>query len=614
MSNKWKALGVLIFVLISYVVWNQSHAGEPEYQPLGEGSKDQEIKNIEAFTKLYGYIRYFHPSDEVAELDWNTFAVYGVEEVKSARDQFELKDKLEDLFKPIAPTIDIYRDSKNSNISTISKDGEQRVFWQHKGLGTTESTLNKSKRVYQQISSNELIDPLFQRYPKDGERAEVSLGQGIQASVPLILHSKQGQTIGSTEESKQQFDKLKQNLQEININVYDVEKIEGKWAGITIAWNAIKHFYPYLDEVDAHWDKELTTTLKSVKEVKDTSQYVNEINRMLVPLKDGQANAQTGQPPIYTLPINVQWVDKELTVVNTRDNSDFKVGDVLLSRDGLSVDQFVKREKEVISGSSHWRQYVSGKRFIQDQTTTTSEFNVRRDGQTITIKDKFSERRVHITQPGNIDEYHRPEGFKELKKGFWYVNALGVKMNQTPLEDHIMDLTQAEGIILDFRGAPFGHLMDLIPHIIDETNQLSTHKQPHILYPVHIDKEKTYSRNSFRIKPKSPNIDAPIIFLVDHSSSSGAESFLKFFEEAEIGEFVGRPSRGAIGYLNRIQLPNYINVSFTGTKVITDEGEEQFHANGIEPDYPVEPSRRAILEEKDVFIEKALEVLESKQK
>ncbi|MYL51844.1 hypothetical protein GLW08_00680 [Pontibacillus yanchengensis] len=69
-----------------------------------------------------------------------------------------------------------------------------------------------------------------------------------------------------------------------------------------------------------------------------------------------------------------------------------------------------------------------------------------------------------------------------------------------------------------------------------------------------------------------------------------------------------------MGYNTQIQLPNYINVYFTGTHVGTEEGEKLLHMNGIEPDYTVGPSIETIKEGEDEVINKALEVLEDKQK
>ena len=35
------------------------------------------IPALEAFARLYGCVRYFHPGDEAAALDWDRFAVLG---------------------------------------------------------------------------------------------------------------------------------------------------------------------------------------------------------------------------------------------------------------------------------------------------------------------------------------------------------------------------------------------------------------------------------------------------------------------------------------------------------------------------------------------------------
>ena len=40
--------------------------------------------NMTAFAKLYGYVRHFHPSDQAARTDWETFAVEGVRKVEGA--------------------------------------------------------------------------------------------------------------------------------------------------------------------------------------------------------------------------------------------------------------------------------------------------------------------------------------------------------------------------------------------------------------------------------------------------------------------------------------------------------------------------------------------------
>jgi len=69
------------------------------------------LENLVAFTRLLGYIRYFHPSDEAASVDWNAFAVHGVRAVEGAEDAAALARTLAELFGPVAPSVLISADT-----------------------------------------------------------------------------------------------------------------------------------------------------------------------------------------------------------------------------------------------------------------------------------------------------------------------------------------------------------------------------------------------------------------------------------------------------------------------------------------------------------------------
>ncbi len=101
---------------------------------------DFQIQNLRAFARLYGYVRYFHPSDEAADLDWEAFAVVGAREVKDAATPEEMEATLERLFLPIAPTVRIYREADGPppappEISPADTAGLATVAWQHLGVG-----------------------------------------------------------------------------------------------------------------------------------------------------------------------------------------------------------------------------------------------------------------------------------------------------------------------------------------------------------------------------------------------------------------------------------------------------------------------------------------------
>jgi len=112
------------------------------------------IENLRAFTRLYGYVRYFHPSDEAAGLDWEAFAAYGATQAKGADTPEELKGTLERLFLPFAPTVQIYLADESPpplppELSPSDPARLDVVAWQHSGVG-----FGDANSVYRSVRLN----------------------------------------------------------------------------------------------------------------------------------------------------------------------------------------------------------------------------------------------------------------------------------------------------------------------------------------------------------------------------------------------------------------------------------------------------------------------------
>lgn len=94
-----------------------------------------EIQKVKDFAKLYGTVRYFHPSDEASAIDWKSFAVHGIKEIAKAKNQEEFKIKLKELFLPIAPSL-----SFEGNYYKWTE--LYPVYWIHNGLGIDTKSHN----------------------------------------------------------------------------------------------------------------------------------------------------------------------------------------------------------------------------------------------------------------------------------------------------------------------------------------------------------------------------------------------------------------------------------------------------------------------------------------
>ena len=133
----------LLIILLPFLLFYSCHTNI---------NKQRKVKNISTFTKLYGYVRWFHPSDEAQEIDWKKLAVYGVQKVENARNDAALRDSLLNLFRPIAPTLNIMLEDEKTpqmvNYEPKHREKFKKTYWQHSGVDLgRKPNIYKSRRI-----------------------------------------------------------------------------------------------------------------------------------------------------------------------------------------------------------------------------------------------------------------------------------------------------------------------------------------------------------------------------------------------------------------------------------------------------------------------------------
>jgi hypothetical protein len=106
------------------------------------------VLNLRAFAKLYGYVRFFHPSDEASAIDWDRFAAYGAGRVLGCADAKALRQTLDELFRPIAPTVQVYRADERAREVKLSGDKTtcEPVAWNHQGVWLSNRQVTYASR------------------------------------------------------------------------------------------------------------------------------------------------------------------------------------------------------------------------------------------------------------------------------------------------------------------------------------------------------------------------------------------------------------------------------------------------------------------------------------
>jgi hypothetical protein len=732
--------------------------------------KEREISNLESFAKVYGYVRYFHPSDEAADCDWNQFVIHGCDEILKCNSDEEVRQTLKRLFDPIAPSLKFYKSDEefkfdSSSISPGDPKKYQSTYWQHLGVSIGMKYQNS---IYQSIRVNARMKidhqtegddfgnvmTYLSATPYNGKKIKfsgwVKMAKGIQGTGhlwlrvdnpdnkigffenmdnnPIVANEwKQYEIIGEADTNSNGialgcflegsgelfFDNFNLSYQEngewknIPVKNSDFEKEEiatGKMKGLTwkgrgkgydfrllpdstngrlgsikkstniethtgkkifearpwfkdaiqrdigsgttcmiptvlyidkngtwpaaknkfesnqgnqgknnsaeltgfadviIAWNVFQHFYPYFDVVHVDWEEQLKKALSKTFKDKSDEDFLVTLEQMTAPLHDGHISIIGKDPNNFMPGIAWEFIERKLVITKVcDDNTGLKPGDIVTKVNGQAPEKYFEYYESLISaGTTGWLDY---------RTKSTSLYGTNNSILSIEINNKTVDLIRNISINKNCyDESESGSNFKFIDRDIIYLNLSFIEMKT--IDSLLPALSKAKAIICDLRGYPNDN-HDLISYLLTSEDTDNQWMQiPEIIYPDH-ERVTGYWKEGWLLKPKKPHLNAKIIFLTDGRAISYAESYLSFIEGYKLATIVGQPTAGTNGNINPFRLPGGFEVSWTGMKVVKQDGS-QHHGIGIRPNVYVSKTIKGLVEGRDEYLEKAIELAHTK--
>lgn len=619
--------------LMATLLWTGAasvHGASPQREATGSTATmaPTRIANIRAFAKLYGYVRYFHPADAARQIDWNRFAIHGVESVQWAASRNELKTQLESLFSPIAPTVQIYlaEDSPPKPDAILTPEdttGLQPVFWQHFGVGLGqrewEDPIYRSVRVngtptgkQGQAARNPLDkapEPIFEARPTPGEVADRSLGRGLRAQIPLLLFSRDGKTLRP--DNAPPLSHLQSELNKIDLDSMGAADETLRYADIVIAWNILQHFHPYIDVVDTNWSNEVfVRALRQAWKDQGVQDFRYTLLWMVAQLGDSHGSVynleyfRTHTP--FGLPFRVRKIEGKAVITaveNKTSGACAQVGDILLFVDGIPPLQNLRWLTPYIPGSSQHKEFIGMRNIGTGPAGSVAHVKLKRSGDVVGCNVKRVEN--FVPEP-------RPAAFTEIVPNVYYLDIDRVPWDE---EQHemIQKLAAAEGIIFDLRGYPvnFNYMTEMLGHLTRQRLLASHTMVPQAIYP---DRQNVTFHDYRRpIVPRTPYFDGQIVFLSNARAISLAEYFLEVVKAHNLGEIVGQPTAGINGNIQISPLPGGYEMVWTGMRVVEPDGSVHYRT-GIQPDVPVERTLAGVRAGADIYIETALGLISNQQR
>ncbi len=597
----------------SIEVLGEAGLGNEPARPLTPRGLD----NLAAFTRLLGYVRYFHPSDAAAATDWNRFALAGVQAVEKATGPEDLARTLTSLFLPIAPTVRIDPIGRPQPVpaellappAAAAGATARVVAWRHVGVSlgmdNAQGQIYRSERIDDQASAprkgadGEALPSVV--LPRPGQPLRVDLGGGVSALVPLALYADAKGTIpaasvGGAAVVPKGPDKPAGFLP-------SGDDRATRLADVALAWNVFQHFYPYFDVVLADWPGELRRGLTRAATDRDVAAFEDTLDHLVAALHDGHGHvyqSSDGRP--RHLPLLWDWVENRLvvTVVDREHAAGVVPGDVVTAIDGRPVEAALLAEEERISGATaQWRRYQSLQKLASGKTGSV-RLTVEHPGGTkaeVTL-----ERSLPVYGPGALEE-KRPEKIAEVAPGVIYID-IG-RISDDDWKGALDRLSKAKGIVFDFRGYPSLSPV-FLQHLTGVPIESAQWRIPVITRPDH--EGWSFASSHWTLEPLTPRLTAHIAFVTDGRAISYAESCMGIVEHYKLGAIVGAPTAGTNGNINPFTLPGGYRFIWTGMQVLKHDGSRH-HGVGILPTVPASRTIQGVAAGKDEVLQRAIEVV-----
>ena len=547
---------------------------------------------LEPFARLYGYLRFFHPSDAAAEAAWDELAITGAREVLLAADRRALREALVLFAEPIAPTARVYAEGEPPPSIDLG-DENAMVAWQHRGIGLsaqhkvydserTSWTQEHSKDPRLRAKIVSIKGQLFDAMPEKGEILDLPLGEGLRLRLPVVLPDSL---------ASQQSEPTKLDPTHVPTNADDPAV---RAAAVIIAWNVLHHFYPYFDVIDEDWDAVLGESIDDALEGRGSEDLHLTLERMVAKLQDGHGRV-SGPTSRAVAPVSFARIEGKVIVVNSEEDSGLAPGDELVAVDGVPIADALAEVTTRISGSPQW---------IETRTLRWAQVTAGAEGESISLGLKRGDDPITVnltrkTQPPTWDQARR--SIEVLDDGVFYIDL--DRATWTQIKAQLDEIAAAPGVVFDLRGYPNSN-HKVLSHLLDEKDEADWMFVPQILYP---DQQRIagWESHGWEMTPAKPHISGRVAFVTDGRAISYAESVMGMVEGYGLGEIVGAPTAGTNGNVNSFDLPGGFNIMFTGMKVTRINGR-QHHMIGVEPSIPSEPTIAGIMAGRDEVLEAAL--------
>lgn len=531
----------------------QLSAANIDWQSLTEAQVDE----LTFLTQLWGFIKYHHLEVATGQYDWDTYLVIATRNI-----------------------------AEGASVNDILAQWVDEIGLPENGSGASE--LDEKKTITQ-------LDFSWFNHPLLNENSRESLHH--------ILSNRYSGTDGYYAFENRMLLPSFQRERQYNAEHLDAEL---KFLGLARLWNVIEYWYPYRDMISMSWPEILHYAIPVILDTEDDVAYRRELQRLLAKLEDGHAMLSKSlfrESPFgeCKVPVTVRHLENSWVVTAVYDSeTELSLGDVIVAIENDPIEQLVEYWRLFDSASNEiaLNYYLGNTLLTRPCKNSSLELTVARNGSSLKLDvalEPLSFDWLHHGLPG--------ETVQILENNIVYARLATLNVDKA-LE--AIERAQVSGkLIIDARGYPPEFVLYAIGNtLVTEQTEFARLAAARLDAPgviASIDNVQT-------LRPEGSQPLERIAILVDETTLSQPEFSALAWRTIPGAFVVGSTTAGAIGNSVSLPLPNFLEASFTGLRVLDPRGGD-VQRIGIVPDVYVKPTIKEAAEGIDPVIQRALELL-----
>jgi hypothetical protein len=420
--------------------------------------------------------------------------------------------------------------------------------------------------------------------------SDVDLGSGLKARVRLSLTDAEARTPGPA------LDVLMAAVAAM-ANPQGRSEVDVRLADLVVAWNVLRHFYPYWTETAVDWDLRLQPQLALAAAAADRSSHRDALRQLLADARDGHGNvvdsAATERRAL--LPLQFSVIEGRVVVTGSTVPEQVPVGAIVNALGGKPAADRLDEIMRLSSGTAQWRQA----RALREMLGCTRDVGI-----TVSLQLPAEPAR-EVVVPCNATQLvpdPRPNAVAETEPGIWYVDLTRVTAEQ--LTPTLPSLASAKGIVFDMRGYPTDAGIFILRHLIETPERDLWMHVARITGP--FGQVESWQSVGWNLQPATPKLPERRVFLTDGRAISYAESVMGYVKDRKLATIIGGPTAGTNGNIVTFSTPGGFAITFTGMRVTGHDGRAQHHMVGIAPDIRLDPTLAGVRTRRDELLERAL--------